>query len=288
MAGRRQQILADLRSQFGELVGLDLAAADPEARFLELGFDSLCLTQAAAVVKNHFGARVTFRQLNQDLSSLGALSRYLDSVLPESVETGAASPPAPGAVADPKSSLPSPGTPKTLEHAGEALVKGQGNVEVPARDATGASQNSLEEVIQDQLKVMEMQLALLRGEALQEVTPHRPREQAQVDRAVPPPSAESQHDSAASSLHGPFRPRERSREGGLERVQQTHLNWFVPRYVSRTRKSKEHTQRYRQKFADPRVVAGFNPSWKEMVYPIVATRSLEPTCGTSTETSGLT
>ncbi len=73
--------------------------------------------------------------------------------------------------------------------------------------------------------------------------------------------------------HGPFRPLDKSQKGGLTDQQQRHLGWFIPRYVASTPKSKEYTQRYRQHFSDPRAVAGFKQNWKEMVYPIAATRS---------------
>ena len=90
MAKRQEVILAELRRHFGELVGLDLTSANPEASFIELGFDSLCLTQAAAVVKRNFGTKITFRQLNGDLDSLGAVARHIDASLPEEKDEGPA------------------------------------------------------------------------------------------------------------------------------------------------------------------------------------------------------
>ncbi len=53
-------------------------------------------------------------------------------------------------------------------------------------------------------------------------------------------------------------------------------NWvddFSHAYGARTAKSKAFSQQHRALMADPRVVTGFNPLWKELVYPIVVERS---------------
>ncbi|MEZ5069030.1 MAG: phosphopantetheine-binding protein [Bacteroidia bacterium] len=49
---------------------------------MELGLDSLFLTQAALTISKKYGVKITFRQLNEDFSSLNALSLHLDSNLP--------------------------------------------------------------------------------------------------------------------------------------------------------------------------------------------------------------
>ena len=45
------------------------------------------------------------------------------------------------------------------------------------------------------------------------------------------------------------------------------------RYVERTQKSKAFTERNRPHMADPRVVNGFRPATKEIIYQIVIERS---------------
>jgi natural product biosynthesis luciferase-like monooxygenase protein len=48
---------------------------------------------------------------------------------------------------------------------------------------------------------------------------------------------------------------------------------LITRYTRKTPESKRLTQRNRRVFCDPRSVSGFRTFWKEMVYPIVTTRS---------------
>ncbi len=61
-----------------ELSGNDLTGADPNLSFVELGFDSLSLTQAAIALHKNFRVKVTFRQLLQDVSSPATLAEYLE------------------------------------------------------------------------------------------------------------------------------------------------------------------------------------------------------------------
>src|SRR5690606_27945065 len=59
----------------------------------------------------------------------------------------------------------------------------------------------------------------------------------------------------------------------LSAEQKQWLDAFTARYVGKTAKSREYTERHRASLADPRVVSGFTPLFKELVYPIVAERA---------------
>jgi amino acid adenylation domain-containing protein len=59
----------------------------------------------------------------------------------------------------------------------------------------------------------------------------------------------------------------------LTREQQQHIEDLTARYTRRTAESKRQTQAQRAVLADPRAVAGFRSEWKELVYPLIVTRS---------------
>ena len=73
--------------------------------------------------------------------------------------------------------------------------------------------------------------------------------------------------------HGPYRPVQKTTSPDLTPHQVKRLDELIARHTKRTAKSKALTQAYRQVLADPRVVSGFRPQWKEIVYPIVTERS---------------
>jgi amino acid adenylation domain-containing protein len=148
---RRTRLLAQLRDMFGDITGFDMAVADAEANFIELGLDSLMLTQIAVQLQKAFAVPVTFRQLMTDYASLERLSGMLDASLPAEpvvAQTAVvpASPSVPVPVASASASAPTvaPATPV-------------GPVDIAV----------LCQMIEQQMQLLAQQLALLRssGEA---------------------------------------------------------------------------------------------------------------------------
>ncbi len=63
-----------------ELSGKQSAEISYEMSFLEMGFESLLLTQLASQIYKKFGVRVSFRQVMQDLKNINQLAQHIDSV----------------------------------------------------------------------------------------------------------------------------------------------------------------------------------------------------------------
>ncbi len=66
---RKEYLATQITSLLEELSGMNLEGVDASTGFLELGLDSLLLTQAANLFRRTFGVKVTFRQVMEDLSS---------------------------------------------------------------------------------------------------------------------------------------------------------------------------------------------------------------------------
>ncbi len=79
---RRERLATELLALFHALSGMNLSAGDRSRSFLELGFDSLFLTQARQQIQTRFGAAITFRQLLDEVTTIDALTDHLDRVLP--------------------------------------------------------------------------------------------------------------------------------------------------------------------------------------------------------------
>ena len=92
---RLDTLRSKIRVILKNLSGQDLSSADPDAAFLELGFDSLFLTQVAGAFRKEFGVKITFRQLLEDFSTINTLAGHLDVQLPPD----AVKPPAPALAA---------------------------------------------------------------------------------------------------------------------------------------------------------------------------------------------
>jgi glutamate-1-semialdehyde aminotransferase/thioesterase domain-containing protein/acyl carrier protein len=72
---------------------------------------------------------------------------------------------------------------------------------------------------------------------------------------------------------GPYKPVRKSATGGLTEQQKLSLNRFMERFIAKTQRSREHAQKHRPHFADPRGVAGYRRVWKSIVYQISVERS---------------
>ena len=251
-------LIAGLRDAFGEVTGADLAQVDSAASFMELGLDSLALTQAALQVKRQFGVPVTFRQLMETLRNIDSLAVYLDAQMP----------------ADPvKQSAVGAAAAAVAQAVAPAALQG----DAPREDF-------LQELVWQQMALMAQQLALLGGApvaglpvgavpplAVTPVQALRPAT-AQSPAAAPAPQNATQARYDVKTAFGAIA-RIHHQPLAVSERQRVRLDAFMRRYVERTRASKDFTVAHRPTLADPRVVNGFRPMTKEITYQIVVERS---------------
>jgi acyl transferase domain-containing protein len=72
-------IQIELRNLFTKLLGVDLADMAGGTTFLEMGFDSLLLTQASRGIEKIFGVRIPFAQLLAKYSTFDLLAEFVES-----------------------------------------------------------------------------------------------------------------------------------------------------------------------------------------------------------------
>ncbi len=284
---RSEHILAKLKDVVYDLSGVPAAQQDVHTTFLDMGFDSLFLTQASLGFKREFDVPISFRQLFDEAPSLAALAAWIDERLPDDVEVGP--PPAAAAPAPAPASAPGPATGQA---AGVPMPTPLG-----APPAGGDTHTLLMQLLQAQMQTQAALFSALTGPvpgtppaATTAAAATTSSGSAPAPAAVTTPPAASDAPAAggdptsgaagtggastkSAPAHGPFKPPSRERASGIGEKQQRFLDEFTARYVARTRGSKDLTQAHRDAFADPRAVAGFRQDWKELVYPLAADRS---------------
>ncbi len=279
---RIDRIRQSLVETFQDLSGMDLAQVDGSVTFLEMGFDSLFLTQVTQAIQSSFALKITFRQLLGDLSSMDSLAQYVESKLPadrfaEPVSTSIS---VPAALPQPAAGAVSQVSPLAVS----SLESSYGN------GGNSMSESSVERLMREQLQAMNQlfvkQMEMLRGSA----GTAAPAPQAAASLPVPVTSAapvrttqpptpadQSVPKSLASKEEfkpfGPYKPPQKGITGELTDQQKNGLKRLIDLYSRKTAKSKATTEEYRKVLADPRVVSGFRAQWKEMVYPITTVRS---------------
>ncbi|MGR4869220.1 amino acid adenylation domain-containing protein [Variovorax sp. LARHSF232] len=274
-ADRRPALAQRLRTLFEDISGLDLADAEGATPFVEMGLDSLTLTQAALQVKKSFKVNLTFRQLMENYRSFDALGSFLDATLP----------PEP-AVAAPVAAVAQP-APVAVPAAQAQAIPVMAAPALPAAIAMPAGEGSLvQQVIAQQMQLMQQQLALLSGAAAATAAPVQVQAVSASPAAAPVAAQATPAAPAAiepTDAQGPMKYDVKKAFGAIARIhtqskemterQKARLAAFQRRYVERTRKSKAFTAANRPHMADPRVVNGFRPATKEIVYQIVVERS---------------
>jgi acyl transferase domain-containing protein len=82
-SNRSAALLSRLQSVFADLSGFHPALLTPDATFLEIGFDSLFLTQASNALQKQFATEITLRTLLEDAPTLNLLVERILPTLPE-------------------------------------------------------------------------------------------------------------------------------------------------------------------------------------------------------------
>lgn len=246
---RKDKLIIQLKNILEEASGIDIAGANPHANFVELGLDSLLLTQIAASFKKEFKFPVTFRQLSEELDTLDKLAAYLDANLPGETENV-------------QPSLQTQNTP--INNAPMPNGMDMGNT-----TAIG--------LISQQISLLSQQIMMLQsGTGLQ------PTASAVSSATAPSPETRQNNTAGAditaeeqAELKKPFGAiaRIEKKSNDINEEQVAYLNELISKYNAKTAGSKNYTQKYRGQMADPRVVSGFKPLTKEMIYSIVMNKS---------------
>lgn len=262
----RSELGGRVAAIFENLSGRSFGADETGASFLELGFDSLLLTQAAQGLQTTFGVQIRFRQLLDDLPSVDDVTRHIAELCPQEM----AKPAAPTLAVAP---------------AVAAQVAPVPVVPTPAIVAERPAASGLDALMREQLDVMsrlmERQLQTLSSQpaapavattlpVLQPSPAPQPMVAAQLQPSPVPQAAAS---SAAAGSTARFKPLIRTGNETLTEAQRAHIARLTKLYVGRTATSKRLADQHRPVLADPRTVSGFAADWKEMVYPIVSARA---------------
>lgn len=271
----------------GELWGEPLEDDQVDLSFLEIGFDSLVLAQVSARFESEFSVPLRFRQLFDEIPTPRRLAVYLAENLPREASDRSA----PSTVTGP---TPADSTPIPSANGSPTPAEpGAVGAHLPAFPvpAPTAGSDALDRLIEGQLAVMRQQLELLRlmGREGAETAVESGNVASSGARTVTIPapapgeggvaSSQGSGDGSRPEPAAPERPFGASariqltRSGQLDSRQEEWLRAFTERYVARTAASRHFTEKNRPLLADPRVVSGFSPQLKELVYPIVVERA---------------
>lgn len=274
ISASRIGILQDeIKSALHELSGLEPAEMDVSATFLELGFDSLFLSQAIIQFNNRFNLNISFRQLFEQTPSIETLADFVDEQLPKEQF-------------QPTPIIASPTT--EVENINNEIKQRENHTfEMPNPPSPPNIQNApknpriVMQVIEEQLKVMQQQLHMLNQIPGVDTTSFKQiaakiadvpkQEQKIIPSSKAPKNIVKRNTKGVTEKMGNYK--NISSTNDLSPKQKEALERFILAYNERTKTSKEKASEHRKYYADPRSVTGFSKLWKEIVYQISAERS---------------
>ena len=252
---RKENLIEKIKEILEDAVGIDTANCLANMTFLELGLDSLLLTQLALTFKKKLGLPITFRQLNEDFATLETLAQYLDENLPAHQFR-----------------------PEAVAHASNISSE---NIIFLGNNGNGqmAADASLE-LINQQLQILAKQVALIQGSKPVQNPANEFGKPAPVYKnisavVVPDKEGNELSPEEAIEIKKPFGATARIERQVTELTdkQKVFLQDLTKKYNQKTVSSKIYAQQHRSFMSDPRVVSGFKPLTKEIVYPIVVNKS---------------
>lgn len=247
----KEQVADSLKSLFADLSGEDFSGVGGDASFLDLGMDSLLLTQIALKIKNQYKVDIPFRRMMQDLDNFDLLSQFLAentdaSNLPQTTIQVASSP----------------------------------NQDAPAASVAGMSENispsafyssgglNMHALIAQQLQLINQQLMLMSQGATTQSTIGLASAQPPSPAVVAPGRENKTAFGAQTRIN-----LDNKHTKTFTAEQMAEINAVMLEYIEKTKSSKAYAQQHRNVLADPRTNSGFSPELKEIVYPIVVNRS---------------
>ncbi|PNQ82102.1 non-ribosomal peptide synthetase, partial [Paenibacillus sp. F4] len=307
MDQHQSSIRQKLAKMIGNVSQLSLGELEPQVHFLELGLDSINLSQVRHSIKDTFGLDIPMNEFFETLTNLELLTSYVAERVVISTDS-------PNEIVL-ENHLEAPFI-LNKQHLNEQTVpdvfQTYRQADIPASTSIhaaeptevqsfqgAASSMGLERILEQQLHLMSQQLDVLQ---YSNSAPVADSATFQTRTLISPSvsvdgeksglvRAEVKQEIAASQVPALFTPIDSKQTDSqpksftpyknldvktrelLTNRQEQHLQELIERYTARTRSTKQYTQQYRSVYANNRNVAGFRPVLKEMVYQIVSQRA---------------
>ncbi|NRF38224.1 polyketide synthase [Pedobacter foliorum] len=247
---KNNNLAVKIRQVLEDASGIEMENVGSNQNFLEIGLDSLLLTQIAISLKREFNLPITFRKLNEEYSTIELLTDYIG-----------------------KNTIQE--TPVSVQNTPPIASENHQPVIAPVSlGNTNSYNDSALGLIAQQLEILSKQVLLMNGNnspITNTVTNPIPVKSAN-------PTQEQEPDltpQEKTEIQKPFgaTPKIDRQSAELSKDQLSFLEKLTKSYNEKTFKSKKYAEESRTYMADPRVVSGFKPLTKELIYPIVINKS---------------
>ena len=260
-----ERVASTLKTMLAKMVGVVPDAIDVNATFPEMGADSLFLLEVSHAIRDKFGVKVPFRAMLHEYSTIDTLTTFITSnMAPEESGTEVAPSPAPPPA-------------QQTQPTSQAVA-----LEIPVVESSRGtvSEATIERLLAQQMRLMSQQLVLLQEGRQRKTGNARTNGSHAAITPAPEIIKPAVHANGTKPTNGTKPEKEfvpasyvahtsiKKDSEGFTSHQRKHIDDLIARLSKRTQGSKRLAQDYRQVLANNRASAGFNSTWKELVYPL--------------------
>lgn len=271
---KNNEILEQLQRFVANLFGVEPEDVDTGTSYFDIGIDSISVIQLKQEVKNSYNIDISAEQLFGEVNTLKSLAKFIQQKLPPApknlqVQVNGAN--------EPRQELAAAGiynkepytTTQNFNLSDSTIASSK--VESCAEDA------EIKRIINTQLDIMSQQLQLLRhmgaGPNVQDTPVVAAKKE--FEGGFRPKAVEHKYQKK-DPLNEPDRLLQKfiiKTNSALTEKQKLYLQSLVESFEKKTATSKKLTQEYRSVWANGRAIQGFSKAWKEMIYPIIASKA---------------
>ncbi|WP_205127930.1 aminotransferase class III-fold pyridoxal phosphate-dependent enzyme [Paenibacillus amylolyticus] len=259
-----------LKDIFQKITGFSRDEINTDSHFLEMGIDSIMLNQVKISIMKQFSVDIPVNLLFESVTSLNKLNKYIMEHAPLMESDDVQHSKEASQIITPKNVIRSAPASRSTDSSFLSIMEQQINL-------LNNHQKNLNEIFTQQLDLMRME----QGGAVEQVSTSVSMN-SNSDRGEI--SIEHIKEHRDTTLHADLQPKQKvfvpfqpiviRSESGLSKEQQHFMDSFIEEYTKKTKQSKKYTQTYRKVHANNRNASGFRSYMKEMVYPVIAEKSM--------------
>lgn len=289
-----QELIHTLKSIIGKITHYSEDEIDKNTHFLELGFDSIILMQLKNAIKDSMDVDIPVQELFDSINNVQSLAKHLSRIIPAGKlnKTSSSILTAASVIKEEEPRVHPDGhlrnNPGTLDNGEDR--DGQIQIGVSANPEFAA-----ERIVERQIELMSkqleyMQLSLLGKQKINSSFKQvQPQSQSDIHKSISMSLTEAapaldtvkniQRSQSPQKMKGeeaafvPFKQNQLHSSHIMSSKQEEHVKKLIDHYTSRTQKTKDQTQKYRDVYANNRNIAGFRAHLKEMVYQTIAVKA---------------
>lgn len=260
-----ESIKNKVHSMVAELVRMPVDELDTDINLLDIGADSILITELVSHIKSNFGVEIPINFFYSDMTSVSSIANYVSEHFINNAEENE----------NDKQNIneTTNAQENTITYVSEKNAFPIEEKVDQQQVSSISNEYSLIGLLKNQLQIINNQIILLQNGTTKNIVPNnvqissvadtKPQSNANTDEKI----IKEKNDSQIKA-YVPFKALNLEKKQFNEE-KQACLEMVQKLYTEKTKLSKSYAAKYRKPYADCRSISGFRPNMKEMCYQLI-------------------